>query len=164
MIRTVFVAMAAFSLGVLALDAFHQEQLHERPTWVVDACAPAPGRPADACVFPVEVFAGVAVGQTAYEKGTPDICPAPAVNQRMGAACLTPDPDFITWVALTRADLSKSIYEAGAPLRGPARPAEPFWVGTPGDGVVAGLRSRLRVRSGPPGQYRRSAAPRHPDP
>ncbi|KKM88632.1 hypothetical protein LCGC14_1256740, partial [marine sediment metagenome] len=137
MIRTVFVAMAAFSLGVLALDAFQQEQLHERPTWVVDACAPAPGRPADACVFPVEVFAGVAVGQTAYEKGTPDICPAPAVNQRMGAACLTPDPDFITWVALTRADLSKSIYEAGAPLRGPARPAEPFWVGTPGDGVVA---------------------------
>ena len=135
MIRNAASLVVAFALGVIALDAFEQDQLHEHPTWILDACAAAPGRPADPCVFPVEVFDGVAVGLTAYEKGTPDICPAPAVNQRMGAACLTPDPDYVAWVALTRADLSKAIYEGGSPLRGPPRPAEPFWVGVPGDGV-----------------------------
>ena len=123
----------AVALTVLALNAVHQ-QLHEQPTWIEEACAPAPGMP-DPCVFPVEVFGGLAVAQTWYEEGTPQTCPPPAPNQRARSTCVSDDPDFIVWVALTRPDLSKIIFEADSTIYSPPPPASPFWVGVPGDGV-----------------------------
>lgn len=122
----------AVALTVLALNAVNQ-QLHEQPIWIVEACAD----PDVICTFPAEVFDGLAVGQSWYEEGTTLVCPPPPLGQRARAGCVSADPDFVTWLAFTRAGapISRVILEADSTIYGPKLPATPINIGTPGDGI-----------------------------